>query len=136
MAHAPPENPLPDPVCGFRSEVEGVSLYLSDFTKPITDRMSKDFFSDPSNADLECVRTGPVKVGGRRTAPRDEPRDRRSARARESAVGREPKSAVARSLEAEGLAIAHKRVVERRQTRKRARRRETPRRGTRVGVVS
>ena len=47
---------FPDP------KVEGVTLYVSDFSRPITDRVQKDFFSDPSQADLACARTGPIKL--------------------------------------------------------------------------
>ena len=43
-------------------KVEGVQLYVSDFQRPITDRISKDFFSDPSQAAVTCVPTGPMKL--------------------------------------------------------------------------
>ena len=33
-------------------KVEGVTIYVSDFQRPITDRLKKDFFSDPSQADI------------------------------------------------------------------------------------
>ena len=39
-----------------------MTLYISDFSRPITDRVQKDFFSDPSQADLACARTGPIKL--------------------------------------------------------------------------
>lgn len=39
-------------------KVTGVELYLSDFQRPITDRLSGDFFSDPAQAAVTCVRTG------------------------------------------------------------------------------
>eukprot|EP00933_Yihiella_yeosuensis_P000671 TRINITY_DN101066_c0_g1_i1.p1 TRINITY_DN101066_c0_g1~~TRINITY_DN101066_c0_g1_i1.p1 ORF type:complete len:247 (+),score=64.07 TRINITY_DN101066_c0_g1_i1:89-829(+) len=44
-------------------KVSGVTLYISDFSRSMADRVSKgDFFSDPGAAGLSCVRTGPVKV--------------------------------------------------------------------------
>eukprot|EP00638_Chattonella_subsalsa_P008727 CAMPEP_0117757922 /NCGR_PEP_ID=MMETSP0947-20121206/15052_1 /TAXON_ID=44440 /ORGANISM="Chattonella subsalsa, Strain CCMP2191" /LENGTH=150 /DNA_ID=CAMNT_0005577973 /DNA_START=221 /DNA_END=673 /DNA_ORIENTATION=+ len=43
-------------------KVEGVTLYLSDFSRPITERLQKDFFSDPSSASVTCVKTGPMKL--------------------------------------------------------------------------
>lgn len=44
-------------------KVSGVSLYLSDFSRSITDRVAKgDFFSDPGAAGLTCVSKGKVLV--------------------------------------------------------------------------
>lgn len=44
-------------------KVSGVNLYISDFSRAVTDRLAKgDFFSDPGAAGLTCVKTGPVKV--------------------------------------------------------------------------
>ncbi|CAM9702123.1 unnamed protein product, partial [Phaeothamnion confervicola] len=43
-------------------QVEGVALYLSDFSRPLTERLQKDFFSDPSTASMTCARTGPMSV--------------------------------------------------------------------------
>ena len=43
-------------------KVTGVELYVSDFQRPITDRLSKDFFSDPAQAAVTCVRTGPMEL--------------------------------------------------------------------------
>ncbi|CAM9230854.1 unnamed protein product [Choristocarpus tenellus] len=44
-------------------KVDGVTLYLSDFTRPVSDKlMNGDFFSDPSSASMTCVRSGPMKV--------------------------------------------------------------------------
>lgn len=44
-------------------KVQGVTLYVSDFSKPITERLQGDFFSDPSTASITCAATGPVKLG-------------------------------------------------------------------------
>ncbi|CAM9386530.1 unnamed protein product [Ascophyllum nodosum] len=44
-------------------KVKGVTLYLSDFSRPMADKLVKgDFFSDPSSASLFCVRSGPMEV--------------------------------------------------------------------------
>jgi hypothetical protein len=34
-----------------------VTLYISNFQRPLTERLSKDFFSDPSYASVGCART-------------------------------------------------------------------------------
>jgi CreA protein len=39
-----------------------VTLYISTFQKPITERMGKGFFTDPSYASVGCAKTGPVAV--------------------------------------------------------------------------
>lgn len=43
-------------------KVEGVQLYVSDFQRPFTERLQKDFFNDPTQAAVTCVRVGPVKL--------------------------------------------------------------------------
>lgn len=45
-------------------KVEGVQLYVSDFQRPITERLQSDFFSDPAQAAVTCVKTGPIKLHG------------------------------------------------------------------------
>eukprot|EP00903_Cladosiphon_okamuranus_P018685 g17198.t1 len=48
---------FPDP------KVKGVTLYLSDFSRPVADKLlNGDMFSDPSSAALFCVRSGPMEV--------------------------------------------------------------------------
>ena len=37
-------------------KVEGVTLYVSDFERPVVERVQKDFFSDPSQSGLACSR--------------------------------------------------------------------------------
>ena len=45
-------------------KVEGVTLYVSDFERPLAERMQKDFFSDPSQSGLACSRrAAPLKLG-------------------------------------------------------------------------
>merc|ERR1719491_1676422 len=43
-------------------KVKGVTLYISNFQRPLTERLSKDFFSDPSFASVGCAKTGTVSV--------------------------------------------------------------------------
>jgi CreA protein len=35
---------------------------VSNFQRPLTERLSKDFFSDPSYASVGCAKTGPIEV--------------------------------------------------------------------------
>jgi catabolite regulation protein CreA len=39
-------------------DLPGVTVYVSDFKRSITDKLSKDFFSEPSQASLTCVLGG------------------------------------------------------------------------------
>ena len=43
-------------------KLPGITLYVSDFDRPITEKLSSDFFSDPSTTSLTCVQTGPVVI--------------------------------------------------------------------------
>mmetsp|Transcript_26396 Transcript_26396/g.58638 ORF Transcript_26396/g.58638 Transcript_26396/m.58638 type:complete len:235 (-) Transcript_26396:1489-2193(-) len=44
-------------------KVKGVSLYISNFQKPLTEKISKgQLFSDPSFASVSCARTGPITI--------------------------------------------------------------------------
>jgi catabolite regulation protein CreA len=43
-------------------KVKGVSLYVSNFQRPLTERIQKDFFSDPSSASITCARSGPISI--------------------------------------------------------------------------
>jgi len=43
-------------------KVKGVTLYISNFQRPLNERLQKDFFSDPSYASVSCAKTGPVSV--------------------------------------------------------------------------
>jgi len=41
-------------------KVKGVVLYISNFDRPVTEKLSKgNFFNDPSQASVACARTGP-----------------------------------------------------------------------------
>ena len=35
---------------------------MSNFQRPLTERLSKDFFSDPSYASVACAKTGPIAL--------------------------------------------------------------------------
>jgi len=43
-------------------KVKGVQLYITDFQRPVTERLKKDFFSDPTQASLACAQTGPITI--------------------------------------------------------------------------
>ncbi|GFR49711.1 hypothetical protein Agub_g11865 [Astrephomene gubernaculifera] len=43
-------------------EIDGLTIYFSDFKRNIVDKLQKDFFAEPSQASLTCVVTGPVTV--------------------------------------------------------------------------
>ncbi len=38
-------------------KIPGITLYLSDFDRPITEKLSKDFFDDPATSSLTCAQT-------------------------------------------------------------------------------
>lgn len=40
--------------------VPGVTLFLGDFERPLTEKLSGDFFDDPTSSTLSCVQTGPI----------------------------------------------------------------------------
>jgi CreA protein len=45
-------------------KVQGVSCYISRFSRGVIDRLSKgNWFVDPSNSSIACQKTGPVTVG-------------------------------------------------------------------------
>jgi catabolite regulation protein CreA len=44
-------------------KVEGITIYLADFERPLTEKLAKDFFDDPSSTSLTCVQSGPIKLG-------------------------------------------------------------------------
>ena len=43
-------------------KVQGVTLYISNFERPLNERLQKDFFNDPSFASVTCARTGPIAI--------------------------------------------------------------------------
>ena len=53
-------------------KVEGVVIYLADFERPLTEKLTNDFFNDPSSTALACAQSGPVKMGDISTSPEGE----------------------------------------------------------------
>lgn len=46
---------------GFEDpKIDGITLYLADFDRPINEKLAKDFFDDPSSSSLTCAQTGPI----------------------------------------------------------------------------
>eukprot|EP01038_Epipyxis_sp_PR26KG_P008166 gene8166-11052_t len=43
-------------------KIQGITLYISDFERPITEKLSKDFFNDPSSSSITCVKSGPINL--------------------------------------------------------------------------
>mmetsp|Transcript_18238 Transcript_18238/g.34832 ORF Transcript_18238/g.34832 Transcript_18238/m.34832 type:complete len:230 (+) Transcript_18238:135-824(+) len=43
-------------------KIKGVTLYISNFQRPLTERLTSNFLADPSDASVSCARTGPVIV--------------------------------------------------------------------------
>mmetsp|Transcript_33340 Transcript_33340/g.69451 ORF Transcript_33340/g.69451 Transcript_33340/m.69451 type:complete len:231 (+) Transcript_33340:33-725(+) len=43
-------------------KVKGVTLYVSNFQRPLTERLTSNFLADPSYASVSCARTGPVSI--------------------------------------------------------------------------
>lgn len=43
-------------------DIEGITLYISDFKRSLSDRLSKDFFTDPSQTSITAVVTGPLRI--------------------------------------------------------------------------
>ena len=43
-------------------EVDGVTVYITDFKRSLADKLSRNFFSEPSQASVTCAATGPVVI--------------------------------------------------------------------------
>ena len=43
-------------------KVKGVTLYISNFQRPITERLTSNFLADPSYASVGCAKTGRVSI--------------------------------------------------------------------------
>eukprot|EP01024_Parvocaulis_polyphysoides_P057150 TRINITY_DN606_c0_g1_i2.p1 TRINITY_DN606_c0_g1~~TRINITY_DN606_c0_g1_i2.p1 ORF type:complete len:225 (-),score=22.25 TRINITY_DN606_c0_g1_i2:514-1188(-) len=41
-------------------DIKGVTVYISDFKRSLTERLSKDFFADPSQTSVTCAITGQI----------------------------------------------------------------------------
>lgn len=43
-------------------KVKGVTLYISNFQRPLTERLTSNFLTDPSAAGLTCAKTGKIAI--------------------------------------------------------------------------
>lgn len=43
-------------------KLPGITVYLSDFDRPINEKLSGNIFDDPSSTSLTCVQTAPVSL--------------------------------------------------------------------------
>jgi catabolite regulation protein CreA len=43
-------------------KVKGVTLFISNFQRPVTEKLNKGFFNDPSSASVACAKTGKVAI--------------------------------------------------------------------------
>lgn len=43
-------------------DVKGVTIYISDFHRSLSDKLNKDFFNEPSQASVTCALTGPLQI--------------------------------------------------------------------------
>jgi catabolite regulation protein CreA len=43
-------------------KVKGVKLYVADYQRPLNERLANNFFSDPTQASVTCVRNGPIVI--------------------------------------------------------------------------
>ena len=61
------------PIVAFEDpKIEGVTIYLADFERPITEKLQKDFFDDPTSTSLTCARAAAIKVGDINKDPQGE----------------------------------------------------------------
>ena len=43
-------------------DIDGVTLYVSEFSRNLVDKLQKDFFTEPSQASLTCAKTGAISI--------------------------------------------------------------------------
>jgi catabolite regulation protein CreA len=43
-------------------KVKGITLYISNFERPLTEKLAGNFFNDPSSASVGCAKTGPISI--------------------------------------------------------------------------
>ena len=53
-------------------KIEGVTIYLADFERPINEKLQKNFFEDPTSTSLSCARDTTIKVGDINKDPQGE----------------------------------------------------------------
>jgi len=46
----------------YDPKVQGVRLYVTEFERPLTERVQKNFFAEPTAVSISCVRTGALSV--------------------------------------------------------------------------
>lgn len=44
-------------------KIPGITIYLADFDRPLSEKLTSNFFDDPSSTSLTCVQTGRVQIG-------------------------------------------------------------------------
>ena len=61
------------PLLAFKDpKIEGVTIYLADFERPINEKLQKNFFEDPTSTSLSCARDTTIKVGDINKEPQGE----------------------------------------------------------------
>jgi catabolite regulation protein CreA len=50
-------------------KVQGVTIYLADFDRPLAEKLTNDPFNDPSATALACVQNGPIVIGDINKSP-------------------------------------------------------------------
>lgn len=58
----PPQPPTTIPLPQPPTTVENVLIFISEFKRSLTDKLAKDFFSEPSQASVTCAAIGPVTI--------------------------------------------------------------------------
>lgn len=54
-------------------KVQGVTCHLAYFSRSMIDRLAQgNWFEDPSNSAIQCVRTGPIVIGDIKRGPKGE----------------------------------------------------------------
>jgi len=43
-------------------KISNIVIYLSDFERPITEKLTSNFFDDPSSSSITCVKIGDVNI--------------------------------------------------------------------------
>jgi catabolite regulation protein CreA len=50
-------------------KVQGVTIYLADFDRPLAEKLTNDLFDDPSATALACIQNGPIVIGDINKSP-------------------------------------------------------------------
>lgn len=46
----------------YDPKIKNIAIYLSDFERPLTEKLSSNFFDDPSSASITCAKLGDVNL--------------------------------------------------------------------------